>query len=132
MVVYGIGIDLVRIARMDRAIERHGDRFAQRILGDDERLAYAESQRRAAFLAKHFAAKEALLKALGTGLRDGMTWHEIAVHRDRLGKPWIACSGRVRERLEQAGVRGCHLSLTDEGDYAAAFVTLTTEPTGQG
>ena len=130
--VYGIGIDLVRIVRMDRAIERHGDRFAQRILADDERGAYAKSQRRAAFLAKHFAAKEALLKALGTGLRDGMTWHEMAVHRDHLGKPWIACSGRVRERLEQAGVRGCHLSLTDEGDYAAAFVTLTTEPAGQG
>ena len=125
--VYGIGVDLVRIARMAAALERHGERFARRILHRTELDAFDRTPRKAALLAKHFAAKEALLKALGTGLRYGITWHDISVARDPLGKPFVTCTGRVRELLDGAGVRACHLSLTDESDYAAAFVTLTTD-----
>ena len=70
--LYGIGIDLVRISRISAAIDRHGCRFAERILGEYELEEYAESRHKARFAAKHFAAKEALLKALGTGLRMGI------------------------------------------------------------
>jgi holo-[acyl-carrier protein] synthase len=122
--IYGIGVDLVRIARVENALARHGDRFADRVLHHDEVVAFRATARRAALLAKHFAAKEALLKALGTGLRFGIRWHDMAVYRDGLGKPYFRCAGRVRELLDEAGVDACHLSLTDEREYAVAFVTL--------
>ena len=126
--IFGIGIDLVCIARMESAIERHGQRFAERLLGDRELEAYAESHRKAAFLAKNFAAKEALLKALGTGLRMGIRWHDVEVRNDPLGKPFLVCGGRVRELFDERGITESHVSITDERDYAAAFVTLVCGP----
>jgi len=126
--IYGVGIDLVSISRMEAAIERHGQRFAERVLGDRELQGYADSSRKAAFLAKHFAAKEALLKALGTGLRSGIQWRDMQVHNDSLGKPFLVCDGRVRALFDEHGVTESHLSITDEQDYAAAFVTLVCAP----
>jgi len=123
-VIYGIGIDLVKIARIDAAIERHGDRFARRILGEHELTRYAASRQQARFTAKHFAAKEALLKALGTGLRMGIQWRHMEVRNDALGKPYLVCSGRVQELLVERGITSSFLSLSDEDEYAAAFVTL--------
>lgn len=122
--IYGIGIDLVRISRMQRAIERHGGRFAERILGEHELADYAAARDQAAFLAKHFAAKEALLKALGTGLRLGIQWRHMEVHNDSLGKPDLVCSGRVQELFAERGIGASFLSISDEDEYAAAFVTL--------
>ena len=122
--IFGIGVDLVRIARMQRAIERHGSRFAERILAAEELARYSGARDKAAFLAKHFAAKEALLKALGTGLRLGIRWHDMEVRNDALGKPDMICSGRVQELFDERGIGSSFLSISDEDEYAAAFVTL--------
>lgn len=124
MAIFGIGIDLVSIPRMQAAVDRHGPRFAERVLGGQELEGYGDSRRKAAFLAKHFAAKEALLKALGTGLRMGIQWGDMQVRNDPLGKPFFVCDGRVRELFDERGITAAHLSISDEQDYAAAFVTL--------
>ena len=122
--IFGIGIDLVKIARIDAALERHGDRFAERILSERELAEYARSRRRAHYTAKHFAAKEALLKALGTGLRMGIQWRHMEVRNDALGKPYLLCSGRVQALFDEHGITESFLSVSDEDEYAAAFVTL--------
>ena len=126
--IYGVGIDLVRISRIEAAIGRHGDRFAQRILSAHELERYAASRRRASFVAKHFAAKEALLKALGTGLRMGIQWRHMDLRNDALGKPYVLCSGRVQELFAERGITASFVSLSDEDEYAAAFVTLVCAP----
>ncbi|MAR70843.1 MULTISPECIES: holo-ACP synthase [Halomonas] len=122
--ILGIGTDIARIERFDAAIARHGARFAERILGPLEAERYTEAPRPSAFLAKRFAAKEAWLKALGTGLRHGMRWTEIQVVNDPLGRPELVVSGEALRLADQAGVGACHLSLSDESDVALAFVVL--------
>lgn len=122
--IYGIGVDLVRVPRIAMALSRFGERFAQRILSDAELQAYTQTRRRADFLAKHFAAKEAWVKALGTGFRGGLGWHEIEILNDSWGKPYIVCTGRAQEMLLERGVGSCYLSLSDEEPFAVAFVVL--------
>jgi holo-[acyl-carrier protein] synthase len=122
--IIGIGTDIARVARFERAMERHGERFAQRLLGERERERFRDHVLPAAFLAKRFAAKEAFVKALGTGLRRGMCWTEIQVVNDALGRPSLVLSGKAHELAEAAGVRSLHLSLSDEEALAMAFVVL--------
>ncbi|KGE77717.1 holo-ACP synthase [Halomonas sp. ND22Bw] len=122
--ILGVGTDIARVARFETAQARHGERFARRVLGDDELAGYRERGQPAAFLAKRFAAKEAFVKALGTGLRHGMRWTEIQVVNDALGRPALVLSGRARELAEAEGVRNLHLSLSDEAAFAVAFVVL--------
>jgi holo-[acyl-carrier protein] synthase len=122
--ILGIGTDLARVERFERARLRHGERFAQRLLGDDELAQFHERGAPAAFLAKRFAAKEAFVKALGTGLRRGMCWTEVQVHNDALGRPSLRLSGRAQELAEATGVKVLHLSLSDEAEMAVAFVVL--------
>lgn len=122
--IIGIGTDVARIARFERAVARHGERFVERILGFDERLVFIERGRSPAFLAKRFAAKEAFVKALGTGLRDGLSWQDIQVGNDELGRPRLSLTGRARELAKAAGVASTHVSLSDEADVAVAFVLL--------
>ena len=122
--IYGIGTDIVRIQRIDKNLQRYGDRFASRILSDDEFKGFQASARKAHFLAKRFAAKEAAAKALGTGFRDGLNLKDISVIHDELGKPILEFSPKGREHLRTRGISGTHLSISDEQDYAVAFVTL--------
>lgn len=122
--IVGIGTDIARIARFTIALERHGERLPQRLLGDLERERLRSHPLPAAYLAKRFAAKEAFVKALGTGLRHGMRWREIQVLNDDLGRPALQLSGRASELAEKAGVDHVHLSLSDEDDLACAFVVL--------
>jgi holo-[acyl-carrier protein] synthase len=122
--IHGVGVDLVSISRIEDALARFGDRFARRILSVSEYESFVTRPHRAAFLAKQFAGKEALLKALGTGLRDGLGWHHIEILRDALGKPYLVCNARAKAMLEDYGVRETHVSLSDEGGFAVAFVTL--------
>ncbi|MCK5874600.1 MAG: holo-ACP synthase [Alcanivoracaceae bacterium] len=122
--ISGIGTDIVRIARMQAALGRRGDALAQRLLAPVELPAFSGHPDPARFLAKRFAIKEAVLKALGTGLRGGMRWHDISVDHDHLGKPLLALRGEAGRRL---GVRRCHLSVSDEQDYALAFVIIESE-----
>lgn len=122
--IYGIGTDIVSIQRMADNLARYGERFVQRILAEDEMQRYRESPSQAHFLAKRFAAKEAAAKALGTGIRDGLSLRDIWVENDSLGKPLLVFSPRCEQKLQQRGIAASHLSLSDEQDYAIAFVTL--------
>ncbi len=122
--IYGIGVDLVRVPRIATALLRFGERFAKRILSATELQAYLQTPRRAEFVAKRFAAKEAWVKALGTGFRGGLSWREIEIRNDSLGKPYIVCVGRAQEMLTQRGIASSYLSLSDEEPFAIAFVVL--------
>ncbi|MDZ7853301.1 MAG: holo-ACP synthase [Halomonas sp.] len=122
--IIGIGTDITRVARFEHAMGRHGQRFALRLLGEWEQQRFRDHGLPAAFLAKRFAAKEAFVKALGTGLRRGMRWTEIQVVNDALGRPSLVLSGKALEIAEAAGVRSVHLSLSDEEALTVAFVVL--------
>jgi len=124
MLIHGVGVDLVHIPRIEAALTRFGDKFAHRILGEIELDAYAGIRNRPAMLGKHFAAKEAYVKALGTGFRFGISWRDIQVGHEELGRPCLVVSGRALAVSEEYRISASHLSLTDESDHALAFVTL--------
>jgi holo-[acyl-carrier protein] synthase len=121
--VHSHGIDLCAIARIADMLERHGDSFRRRCFTEEEQ-AYADSatRRQAERYAARFAAKEAVLKALGTGWRNGIAWTDIAVRRDPQGRPFVVLSGRCAELAAEQGIRDWHLSLSHAGDYAMASV----------
>src|ERR1700691_4363667 len=121
--ILGVGTDLVEIARIERALARFGERFAQRILSDSEFREYLGNARPAAFLAKRFAAKEAFSKAMGTGLRHPVRWRHIIVGHDRLGKPEFRYSTALQPLIDSRSCRA-HLSITDERSMACALVVL--------
>ena len=122
--IFGIGTDIVNVARIAKSIERHGNKFATRILTDDEYQAYCEVVQPASFLAKRFAAKEAAAKAFGTGFRDGLSLRDIAVSHDALGKPVLVFHGYGLQLKTDLGIGDAHVSLSDEQDNALAFVVL--------
>lgn len=125
--IFGIGTDIVRVDRMQKNIERHGERFAERILTAAELIEFRTEARPAHFLAKRFAAKEAAAKAMGTGFRDGLMLHHIGVIHDQAGKPKLAFTDLAEEFIRRHGITSVHVSLADEQDHAVAFVTLATE-----
>ena len=122
--IIGIGSDIVQLSRIRSALARRGDALARRLLADSEWQRYQVHQDPARFLAKRFAAKEAVFKALGTGLRNGMTWHDVTVTNDEKGKPELHFSGVT---AAMAGAARHHLSISDEQDYALAFVIIESE-----
>jgi holo-[acyl-carrier protein] synthase len=122
--IFGIGTDIVRVARMRADIERFGDRFAERILTEQEMREYRATERRAHFLAKRFAAKEAAAKAMGTGFSHGIQLRHIAVAHDANGKPLLEFSDAAQRFLAEHKIHVTHVSLADEEDHAVAFVTL--------
>jgi len=122
--IFGIGTDIVHIPRMQSLLKKHGDKIAQRILSDAEFDAFQQASNQAAFLAKRFAAKEATAKALGTGFRKGLSLRHIAVSNDQQGKPELHFFERGSELLTEFNIGRCMISLSDEKDYAVAFVTL--------
>ena len=125
--IHGIGTDIVRIARIRHALERHGERFAHRILAASERDAWAASADPARFLAKRFAAKEAFGKALGTGVAAPATLHAVAVGHDAAGKPEFCYGEGLAAYLGERRL-GAHLSLSDEDDYVIAFAVIDHRP----
>jgi holo-[acyl-carrier protein] synthase len=122
--IYGIGTDIVRVARMRSSLQRFGETFARRILTSAEFDEFRTDKCPAQFLAKRFAAKEALAKALGTGFRGGVRLSDIGVEHNEAGRPGLYYSGRTESLLRELGVAGSHLSLADEQEYAVAFVIL--------
>jgi holo-[acyl-carrier protein] synthase len=129
-VIVGIGTDLVEIERVAAALERHGDRFARRILVPREYERFAAHRRPAAYLAKRFAAKEAFSKAMGTGIRAPVNWQNIGVVNHASGRPYFELSADLAELVRRRGIRSVHVSITDERGIAAAFVVLEGEPDG--
>lgn len=125
--IVGMGTDLVLISRMEESIARKGEKFAQRLLTEEEFEIYITKVNQAAFLAKRFAAKEAAVKALGTGFAQGITWKQVNVSNNDLGAPQLTFTGPALARAESLGVTRIHLSLTDEKTSALAFVVLEAE-----
>ncbi|MBG6220676.1 MULTISPECIES: holo-ACP synthase [unclassified Janthinobacterium] len=126
--IYGIGTDICKIARIEAALARHGERFAQKILGPQEMEKFhARSAKNAVrgvrFLATRFAAKEAFSKAIGLGLRMPMTWPAAQMLNHASGKPMIVCSG-VLAHFMQENRLSAQVTISDEEDYAVAFVIV--------
>jgi len=125
--IRGIGIDLVLIPRLRQVVERWQDRFLERVFTATE-LAYCRSRRDPIpHLAARFAAKEAGLKALGTGLSMGVTWRELEVRRERGQAPTLVLSGRSRAVGDARGGHRILLTMTHEGDYACAQAVLVDD-----
>ena len=122
--IYGVGTDLVEIKRVERVLERFGDRFARRILCEPELKRFRSHKQPIAYLAKRFAAKEAFTKALGTGIHAPANWHGVWVVNLKSGKPQLEFSVELKKLLTQRQIRHSHLSLTDERDIASATVIL--------
>ncbi|MEC5396906.1 holo-ACP synthase [Uliginosibacterium sp. H1] len=121
--IFGIGTDIVSVARMRQALERHGNGFAEHILTDTERGEMARAPDAARFLAKRFAAKEAFAKAYGTGLRAPLTLHAVAVGHDELGKPSYVLNDVMQAAMVERALSS-HLSISDEKEYVVAFAIL--------
>ena len=129
--IYGIGTDIVQISRVEAALARSGERFAEKILGPQEMEKYLARRaknevRGLRFLATRFSAKEAFSKAIGLGMRMPMTWRSAQMLNAPGGKPVIVCSGALAEFMRSNGL-SAQVSISDEADYAVAFVIVTRD-----
>ena len=122
--IVGIGIDLVKVSRIESVLERHGQRFLERILHPNELVAYQNHSHPLAYFAKRYAAKEALSKALGTGIAKGVNFNEIETQVNELGRPHLILHGTTLDKANELGVKHLFITLSDEQDYAIANVTL--------
>ena len=127
MHIIGHGIDLVEIDRIRAALERHGERFANRLFTEAEQAQAGNGPLRVQFFAGRFAAKEAVMKALGTGWARGVSWTDIDVRRLPSGKPEIVVRGRCKEIADGLGVRRWDVSITHTAGHAAASVVAVGE-----
>ena len=122
--IFGIGTDVVQLARVEETYARHGEHFVRRLLMPEEEAAFRKYKRPVRFLAMRFAAKEAAVKALGTGFAEGIGPRDVAVRSLPSGKPELVLSGKAREKADALGVKKLHLTLTHTRDNAAAVVIL--------
>ncbi len=126
--IFGIGTDIIQIVRIEKALARHGERFAARILGHEEMDKFRQRSARVPvrglrFLATRFAAKEAFSKAIGMGMRMPMTWRAVQILNAPGGKPIAVAGGSLKTYMDLHGL-SAQVSITDEADYAVAFVIL--------
>ncbi|RYE41747.1 MAG: holo-ACP synthase [Hyphomicrobiales bacterium] len=126
--IYGIGTDICDVRRIQASLERHGDRLAEKVLAEGELRTWRERsarwpERGVRYLATRFSAKEAFSKAVGMGMRMPMTWRHCEVAKLPSGQPVIVLHGALKEWFEAQGLR-CHITVTDETDYAASFCVV--------
>ncbi|WP_223669537.1 holo-ACP synthase [Kangiella shandongensis] len=121
MAIFGVGTDIVSLERIDRSFQRHGDKFAHRILSAAELEEYHQRKNKQAYLAKRFAAKEAISKALGTGMQKGIDFKQLVILRSTLGKPEVTLEGAAKAWAHQHHIDIIHVSISDERDNALAF-----------
>ena len=130
--IIGLGSDLIDIRRIEQTLERHGDRFIDRIFTETEKARSDRRKERAASYAKRFAAKEACAKALGTGLSHGVFWRDMGVVNLPTGQPTMHLTGGAADRLAHLVPTGhraiIHLTITDEYPLAQAFVIIEALP----
>jgi len=122
--IFGIGTDVVQLQRIQRIYERHGQRFVEHLLLSQEAAAFRDHARPVRFLAMRFAAKEAIVKAMGTGFQHGMWIRDCGVAANALGKPEIIWSERGRQRCDELGIGEGHVTLTDEAGLVVAVAVL--------
>ena len=134
--IIGIGTDLCDIRRIDRTLDRFGDRFVQRLFAEGEQRKAFRRQNPASSFAQSFAAKEACSKALGTGFRKGVFWRDMVVANLPTGQPYMVITGGAKARLDSLTPPGMtaqvHVSQTDEYPMAHAMVIISAVPTPQG
>ena len=134
--ILGIGSDTIDIRRIERTLERYGQRFMERVFTATERQKSDRRAQRAASYAKRFAAKEACSKALGTGFRKGVYWRDLGVVNVRSGKPTMVLTGGAGECLKKLVPSGyephIHVTLTDDFPYAQALVIIEALPKVEG
>ena len=128
--IYGIGTDLCDVRRIAATLERRGERFPERVLGPHELVVFRSRRakveaRGVGYLATRFSAKEAFSKAIGLGMRSPMTWRDCEILNSDSGKPGILLHGALADWFEARGLVA-HVTITDESDYAAAFVVVET------
>ncbi len=129
--IYGIGTDICDVRRIRASLERHGERFARKILSESELVTWQTRsvrwpERGVRYLATRFSAKEAFSKAVGLGMRMPMTWRLCEVGKLRSGQPVIVLHGGLKDWFDARGL-SAHVSVTDETDYAASFVVVEQE-----
>ena len=122
--IYGVGTDIVSINRIQDIILKNREGFIKRVLTEHEQALFANKADSAAFCAKRFAAKEAFSKALGTGIGRVVSFQDLTVRNNDNGKPHFIPSEKLRLYLLEKGVKQSHLSISDESQYAVAFVVL--------
>ena len=123
--IYGIGTDICDVRRIRASLERHGDRFAEKVLAEGELAIWRRRSERwpdrgLRYLATRFSAKESFSKAIGLGMRMPMTWRHCEIANLPSGQPQVVLHGALKDWFEARGLQ-CHITLTDESDYAASF-----------
>jgi holo-[acyl-carrier protein] synthase len=122
--IYGIGTDILKFSRIERVWQRYGDRFAERMLLDEEMSYFRKSKNKARFLGMRFAAKEAIAKALGTGFANGIWVRDVGSVPNELGQPQVIFSERGQGLCDRLGVGQGFLTLTDEAGLIVAVAIL--------
>jgi holo-[acyl-carrier protein] synthase len=122
--IYGIGVDITAISRFQSFLDKNNSALMNRLFSENELNTCGTRKDAASCLAARFAAKEAFMKALGTGLRDGLSWQDIEVRNDELGKPELLLSGRAQELFTARQLQSALLSLSHDGGQAIAMVVL--------
>lgn len=122
--IFGVGTDIVELSRIQQTYERFGDHFIDRLLMDEERVLFDRSKWPVRFLAMRFAAKEATVKAMGTGFAHGMWIRDVGIVNNPWGRPLIIWSERGRKVCENLGIGEGHVSLTDDAGLIIAFAVL--------
>lgn len=122
MAIVGLGTDIAEIERVEKALARSGDAFAKRILTEQELEKFYSLKQQGRFLAKRFAAKEAASKALGTGIAQGVTFHDFTISNNEFGAPVLTLSNKAFEIAQAKQINAIHLSISDERHYAVATV----------
>jgi holo-[acyl-carrier protein] synthase len=122
--IYGIGTDIVASSRFQRFLDENNSAILARLFSKAEQATCEKRKDAASCLAARFAAKEAFLKALGTGLRDGISWQDMEISNDALGKPELKLSGKAAELSHAQNLTGIHLSLSHDSGHAVAMIVL--------
>ena len=127
--IFGIGVDVLEAARVKRVYDKYGEHFVDRLLLPEERAQLAKTKRTERFLAMRFAAKEAIVKAMGTGFAHGMWIRDVGVVQNAWGRPEVVYSARGEKMRRKLGIGGGHITLTDDKGLVVAVAVLETAPT---
>jgi len=126
--IFGIGVDVLQVERIERVMQRHGERFLRHLLMPEERAQLARTQRPVRFIAMRFAAKEAIVKGMGTGFAHGVWIRDVGIVQNAWGRPEVVYSARGARVREALGIGEGHVTLTDEAGLVVAVAVLMRAP----